>query len=167
MPLRPIPTLDLYPAEHRVEIDALNARIYETVNNGVYRAGFATTQQAYEEAVYPLFATLDELETRLSNRRYLFGVDAAGNRLAAFRDAGALRCRVPRALQMQPAPHSRLSESLRLPARPLPGARRGGNGRTSTTSSATITTRTTTSTPRASCPLARSRIWPLCMVGKI
>ena len=68
------PGLDLYPAEHRAEIDALNARLYETVNNGVYRAGFATTQAAYEVAVSPLFATLDELDERLAGRRYLFGV---------------------------------------------------------------------------------------------
>jgi glutathionyl-hydroquinone reductase len=64
---------DYYPAELRDEIDRLNARIYETVNNGVYKAGFATTQEAYEEAVRPLFATLDMLEERLATRRYLCG----------------------------------------------------------------------------------------------
>lgn len=64
---------DFYPAELREEIDALNARIYSTVNNGVYRAGFATTQEAYEEAVAPLFDTLDWLNARLSSRRYLCG----------------------------------------------------------------------------------------------
>lgn len=64
---------DYYPEHLRGEIDALNERIYETVNNGVYRAGFATTQQAYEEAVGPLFETLDWLEQRLSTRRYLTG----------------------------------------------------------------------------------------------
>ena len=57
----------------RAEIDALNARIYETVNNGVYRCGFASTQGAYDEAVAALFATLDDLETRLADRRFLFG----------------------------------------------------------------------------------------------
>jgi putative glutathione S-transferase len=65
--------LDLYPAQHRDEIDRLNADIYETVNNGVYRAGFATSQTAYEDAVRALFATLDGLDRRLSDRRYLFG----------------------------------------------------------------------------------------------
>ena len=50
---------DYYPAALRGEIDAINARIYDTVNNGVYKAGFATTQAAYEEAVVPLFDTLD------------------------------------------------------------------------------------------------------------
>jgi putative glutathione S-transferase len=64
---------DFYPAVMRDEIDALNGRIYTTVNNGVYRCGFATTQEAYEEAVHPLFATLDALEDRLASRRYLLG----------------------------------------------------------------------------------------------
>ncbi|WP_461308180.1 glutathione S-transferase family protein, partial [Albidovulum sp.] len=64
---------DYYPQELRPEIDALNARIYDSVNNGVYKAGFATTQAAYEEAVQPLFATLDWLEARLATRRYLTG----------------------------------------------------------------------------------------------
>jgi len=64
---------DFYPEPLRDEIDALNERIYERVNNGVYRAGFATTQEAYEEAVVPLFETLDELEKQLTGRRWLFG----------------------------------------------------------------------------------------------
>jgi putative glutathione S-transferase len=63
--------IDLYPAEHRDEIDALNELIYETVNNGVYRAGFATSQEAYEKAAYRVFETLDRLEERLAHRRYL------------------------------------------------------------------------------------------------
>jgi putative glutathione S-transferase len=64
---------DYYPKALRPEIDALNARIYATVNNGVYRAGFASSQAAYEEAVLPLFETLDWLEGRLSKHRYLCG----------------------------------------------------------------------------------------------
>ncbi len=64
---------DFYPSDLRAEIDALNARIYTTVNNGVYRAGFATTQEAYEEAFRALFETLDVLETRLAGQRFLFG----------------------------------------------------------------------------------------------
>jgi putative glutathione S-transferase len=67
------PDLDLYPEDLRDEIDALNERIYPTVNNGVYRAGFATTQGAYEDAVVPLFETLEWLEERLGERRYLTG----------------------------------------------------------------------------------------------
>ncbi len=64
---------DYYPQALREEIDAVNARIYDTVNNGVYKSGFATSQDAYEEAVHPLFETLDWLEDRLATRRYLMG----------------------------------------------------------------------------------------------
>jgi putative glutathione S-transferase len=64
---------DLYPEDLRAEIDELNAFIYPHVNNGVYRAGFATTQEAYEEAASAVFAALDELENRLATRRYLTG----------------------------------------------------------------------------------------------
>ncbi len=64
---------DFAPAAMLAEIDAVNARVYDTVNNGVYRAGFATTQPAYEEAVAALFDTLDWLEQRLSTRRFLLG----------------------------------------------------------------------------------------------
>jgi len=63
--------LDLYPEEHRAEIDALNEWIYETFNNGVYKAGFATSQRVYENAAYEVFDTLDKLEERLSSRRFL------------------------------------------------------------------------------------------------
>lgn len=66
-------TLDFYPAEKAAEIDEINERIYNTVNNGVYKCGFATTQDAYEEALTPLFDTLDFLEIRLSDRLYLLG----------------------------------------------------------------------------------------------
>jgi putative glutathione S-transferase len=67
------PQLDLYPEALRTEIDAINERVYENVNNGVYRAGFASSQEAYEEAVFPLFDTLDALDQRLGSRRYLVG----------------------------------------------------------------------------------------------
>jgi putative glutathione S-transferase len=65
--------LDFYPEEHRSEIDALNAEIYESVNNGVYRAGFATEQRAYEEAARELFNQLDRLDERLAGSRFLTG----------------------------------------------------------------------------------------------
>ena len=64
---------DYYPQHLRAEIDTVNARVYESVNNGVYRAGFATTQAAYDDAVVELFETLDWLEERLGNRLYLCG----------------------------------------------------------------------------------------------
>jgi putative glutathione S-transferase len=66
-------SVDLYPKDLRPEIDALNERIYLTVNNGVYRCGFAKTQAAYEEAYHRLFETLEFLEGRLASRRYLCG----------------------------------------------------------------------------------------------
>lgn len=62
-----------YPDELRAEIDRINARIYTTLNDGVYKIGFASTQTAYEEAFGPLFETLSWLEARLSTRRYLVG----------------------------------------------------------------------------------------------
>ena len=64
---------DHYPPAHRAEIDSWNAIIYETVNNGVYRAGFARTQEAYERAFDALFATFERIEARLSTQRYLCG----------------------------------------------------------------------------------------------
>lgn len=66
-------TSDFYPAPLREQIDAINERVYATVNNGVYRCGFAGTQAAYEEAFDELFATLDHLDERLADNRYLCG----------------------------------------------------------------------------------------------
>ncbi len=65
--------LDLYPADLHKEIDELNDFLYENVNDGVYRAGFATSQSVYEKAVRRLFDALDQLEKRLAAQRYLFG----------------------------------------------------------------------------------------------
>jgi len=67
------PGIDLYPQPLRAEIDALNDRVYVSVNDGVYRCGFAGTQAVYDRAVTALFVTLDDLEERLATRRYLFG----------------------------------------------------------------------------------------------
>ena len=64
---------DFYPVELRAEIDSINERVYETVNNGVYKCGFAQSQVAYEEAFDALFATLDEIDGRLGSSRYLTG----------------------------------------------------------------------------------------------
>lgn len=66
-------SVDLYPQDLREEIDQLNAFIYENVNDGVYRAGFATTQKVYEAAVRRLFEALETLEARLAHQRYLLG----------------------------------------------------------------------------------------------
>jgi len=65
--------LDFYPEPLRLEIDAVNAVIYENVNDGVYKAGFAPSQEAYEEAFRALFNTLDELDQRLDSQRFLLG----------------------------------------------------------------------------------------------
>jgi len=65
--------LDLYPQRLREEIDRINALVYPAINNGVYRAGFATSQEAYEEAFRTLFEALDTVEERLSRHRYLVG----------------------------------------------------------------------------------------------
>lgn len=65
--------LDMYPGHLRAEIDAVNDRVYDTLNNGVYKSGFSTTQAAYEEAVADVFETLDWLEDRLRDQRYLVG----------------------------------------------------------------------------------------------
>jgi putative glutathione S-transferase len=65
--------VDFYPSEHRAEIERLNELIYQTVNDGVYRAGFAGTQAAYEPPARAVFETLDMLDARLASRRYLFG----------------------------------------------------------------------------------------------
>ncbi len=66
-------TVDLYPSDLRDEIDQLNLMIYENINDGVYRAGFATSQKVYEGAVQRLFEALDQMDLRLTHRRYLFG----------------------------------------------------------------------------------------------
>ncbi|KAJ8592373.1 hypothetical protein M405DRAFT_763613 [Rhizopogon salebrosus TDB-379] len=65
--------VDIYPEAHRQEIDSINEWVYDTVNNGVYKAGFASTQSAYENAVYPLFKSLDRLEEMLKGKDYLVG----------------------------------------------------------------------------------------------
>ena len=82
--LTPVKT-DFYPETLRQEIDQINERVYHNINNGVYRAGFATAQDAYEEAYTALFAELDALDAHLANKRYLLG--------DALRDAFDIRLR--------------------------------------------------------------------------
>ena len=107
---------DYYPEARRSAIDEINAVVYETVNNGVYRSGFATSQEAYEDAVMALFKTLDMLEQRLSSRR----------RVAFADHAPTLRSRLRRPLQVQSPAACRLSKPFRLCKRALSvGGRRG------------------------------------------
>jgi len=75
---------DYYPEPLRADIDAVNARVYDNFNNGVYRAGFATTQAAYDEAVAAVFETLAWLEDRLSRKRYLVGAQLTEADIRAF-----------------------------------------------------------------------------------
>lgn len=75
---------DYYPEDLRSDIDSINERIYHTLNNGVYRCGFAVSQEAYDEAVAQLFDTLDWLEERLSRQRYLAGARLTEADIRAF-----------------------------------------------------------------------------------
>ncbi|PWI33481.1 glutathione-dependent reductase [Vibrio albus] len=68
-------TLDFYPEENRAFIDEINTFVYDNINNGVYKAGFATTQEAYSEAYNALFNSLDTVENKLEHNRYLTGDD--------------------------------------------------------------------------------------------
>ncbi len=77
-------SVDLYPAALAAEIDAINDRLYAAFNNGVYRAGFATTQIAYEVAFRDVFGALDELETRLARRTFLVGERLTESDIRAF-----------------------------------------------------------------------------------
>ena len=83
-------TDDYWPKDLREAIEPVNARIYDTVNNGVYKAGFATSQEAYDAAVHPLFESLDWLEERLAENRYLMGERLTegwfSDRVEIFRD---------------------------------------------------------------------------------
>ena len=119
---------DLYPAALRAEIDAVNERVYHNVNNGVYRAGFAKSQSAYEEAYDGLFATLDWLEAEAVAAAISGRQPDHRSRLASVSNLGALRCGLLLAVQMQQTAHRRLSQPVELHARALSGARRRRHG---------------------------------------
>jgi glutathione S-transferase len=119
---------DLAPADLRDEIDAWNARIYRDVNNGVYRAGFARTQEAYDTAVAEVFAALDEIEAHLRRPGLAVRGPVYRGRPAPVPDAGAVRRGLSLRLQVQHPATDRLPEALGLRAAHLPPARRGGDG---------------------------------------
>lgn len=116
-------TVDLYPVALREEIDAVNERLYEPFNNGVYKAGFATTQAAYKEAVGIVFDTLDWLESRLSSRTSLVGEQITEADIRAFVTLirfepayyGAFKCNL-RPLSAYPAVLAYLKRLLAIPA---------------------------------------------------
>ena len=114
--------LDFYPEPLREEIERLNGRIYPAVNNGVYRAGFATRQDAYEEAFVQLFEELDYLEGLLGERRYLAGEYLTEADIRLFTTLVRFDA-VYHGHFVQPAAHRRLPESLRLAARTVPTPR--------------------------------------------
>ena len=118
---------DLYPQALRPEIDAINAVVYETVNNGVYRSGMATSQEAYHNAVSKVFATLDDLEQRLAGRRYLLGDAITEADVRLWVTLARFERGLPLPLQGQPAPADRLPEPVGLRARPVLAARLPGH----------------------------------------
>ena len=85
-------TSDFFPADKQKQIEEVNEWVYNDINNGVYRSGFATTQQAYEEAYESLFAALDKVENILSQSRYLAGDAINRGGLASVYYAGTFRC---------------------------------------------------------------------------
>ena len=110
---------DFYPGDLRREIDEINERVYDTLNNGVYKAGFATSQDAYEDAVEPLFETLDWLEEILTAQPWLAVRQNDRGRYQAVHHPGPFRPGLSRPLQMQYPPHRRLSPAIGLPAHGL------------------------------------------------
>ena len=93
---------DLWPDDVREEMEEVMERVFTEVNNGVYRCGFAGSQEAYDEAYDRLWSTMDWLEERLGDRRYLMGDRDHRGRRTPVHDAGALRRGLPRPLQVQP-----------------------------------------------------------------
>ena len=120
---------DLYPEKLRREIDWLNERIYRTVNNGVYRAGFATAQDKYEEAVTELFSTLDWLEKRMKKRKWLCGSAFTEADVRLFTTLVRFDAVYYSSLQVQPAAAGRLSEPVALDAPRVRAAGRGEDRR--------------------------------------
>ena len=108
------PAIDLYPADLQSKIGALNDQIYSSLNNGVYRAGFATTQAAYEEAFRAVFTMLDALERRLAAGPCLFGERLTETDIRLFVTLARFDAAYHGLFKMQSAPHRRLSEPQRV-----------------------------------------------------
>ena len=113
---------DYWPEHLRDAIAPVNDRIYDTLNNGVYKCGFATTQSAYDTAVEPLFETLDWLETAFAHAPLSDGGPIDRSRLAVVHHPDPVRSCLSPAFQMQPQPHRRLSGTVGLCAGTVPVA---------------------------------------------
>ncbi len=107
-------SLDFYPEPLRLEIDAVNAVVFENVNEGVYKAGFAPSQEAYEEAFRALFNTLDELDQRLDGQRFLLGDPLTEADWRLFTTLIRFDAVYYVTLQVQPPTDRRLPEPFRL-----------------------------------------------------
>ena len=114
---------ELYPKPLRDEIDEVAQRIYTEVNNGVYRCGFAGSQEAYDKAYDRLFTALDWLNERLENQRYPGRGHHHRSRRPVVHHAGPLRSRLSRPLQVQPVQTRRDARAVGLRARPVPDPR--------------------------------------------
>ena len=119
------PLAPLYPEAHRAAIDAINERVYATVNNGVYRAGFATAQAPYDEAVAALFDTLDALEKHLDSHTHLVGDVLTEADVRLFTTLARFDAVYVGHFRSQPAAARRLPEPLGIRAAHLPAAARG------------------------------------------
>ena len=148
------PDVRFLPDELRDEIDEINAFVYENVNDGVYRTGFARTQAAYERAFGKLFDALDELDARLATRRYLVGrqrsprpTGGCSRRSCASTPVyvGHFKCNLRRI--------DRLPAAVRLPARAVPVPRHRRRPSTWITSSGTTTARIRTLNPTRIVPV--------------
>ena len=120
--------IDLYPAALRDEIDALNDAVYPKLNNGVYRAGFATTQAAYDEAFHDVFAMLDELEARLQRGPFLFGDALTETDIRVFVTLIRFDAAYHGQFKCNRRPDRRLPRPLRLPQAYAKSSRRPGDG---------------------------------------
>jgi putative glutathione S-transferase len=110
---------DLWPEAVREEMEQVMKRVFTEVNNGVYRCGFAGSQEAYDEAYDRLWTAMDWLEERLADRRFLMGHAHRGRR-PAVHDPRPVRPGLPRPLQVQPEQADRDAEPLGLRPRPVP-----------------------------------------------
>ncbi|GMA88174.1 hypothetical protein GCM10025868_34240 [Angustibacter aerolatus] len=148
---------DLYPVDERAEMDLLIEDVYRDVNNGVYRCGFATTQEAYEAAYDTLFARLDVLEGRLADRRFLMGDHVREVDVRLFTTLVRFDAVYHGHFKTNRQKAHRVPEPVALRARACSRTGVSATPSTSTTSSGTTTSRTTRSTRPASCRRARTR----------